>query len=243
MSSPISGGRCVRLFIVAIVFCAVSFTTFDAQAQSEANANFAASIRSVQQGYEQTTRHLTVEHEGPKCPEGVMCANGGRDYYSASQIRHVLENTKAALLQVIPPDDEPLRRYVQEHFPDSANIDQNSNTVDRSTGDAVLTRGDYLIRKLAKLNPLYLDLTVRSVPTQAKITLQSAGGEHAETTTNSKLSNVWRGEYHYKVSKAGFKLVQSDIDLVREAGDTLECDLQSASSPEESLPCRLLQGH
>jgi hypothetical protein len=55
----------------------------------------------------------------------------------------------------------------------------------------------------------------------------------------STLTNLYRGEYEYSLTKNGYKPVRGTIDFIERSGKTLECELFSKSDSQEALPCNL----
>jgi hypothetical protein len=85
-----------------------------------------------------------------------------------------------------------------------------------------------------------INLDCKSEPTEAKFELVAEGGTVREGTSDSTLSNVYRGLYTYKVTKAGYKTIQEHlIDLVNEDGTSLECRLHRDDTTDGPYPCSL----
>jgi hypothetical protein len=68
---------------------------------------------------------------------------------------------------------------------------------------------------------------------------RSRVGERIAVTTNEKITNVYRGEYDYVVTKSGFKVIRGHLNLVERSGSLVECDLQLESQQGDAFVCHL----
>jgi hypothetical protein len=99
-----------------------------------------------------------------------------------------------------------------------------------------------LFERVEKIDPLKLDLRISSDPEGASFWIAPLGGGTPSTSsTNSTLTNLYRGLYRYQVEKASFKTVEGTLNLVDERGDHLRCKLHSQDSAEGPLFCRLVE--
>ena len=162
---------------------------------------------------------------------------GAADEYNAGDVNLVLGRTTSAILDRIPAGDLPLATYVKRRVP--APVDTAQVFVSRSEADTRFTVLKELLSKLTSLPAFRLNMQVTTQPPKAAFDLVSAGGTHISTTTNDELTNVYRGEYDYTVSKQGYKSVHASIDLVDRAGTLLSCELLPENDPQAALPCTL----
>jgi hypothetical protein len=189
--------------------------------QSETKPLVGARFDSVKTDFESEINHL------PR----IRVANS----YSSSDVNAALQKTKNATLAPIPPDDKPLRGYVEHTFP--APVDESNEVVKKEEVESRFSLVRELLAKLSRLDSFRLDLTVNTNPSKARFELVPRVGEHLASTTNSRLTNVYRGEYDYYITKAGYKRVHETINFIDRSGSTLQCELQPDASPEEALPC------
>lgn len=159
----------------------------------------------------------------------------GENGYSSSDVNAALRKTKDATLAPIPPEDKPLRAYVDRSFP--APVDESTEIVKKEDVQERFSLVRLLLAKLSRLDSFRLDLTVNTNPSKARFELVPRVGEHLASTTNGRLTNVYRGEYDYYITKAGYKRIHETINFIDRAGTVLQCELQPAASPEDALPC------
>ena len=162
---------------------------------------------------------------------------GTADQYNAGDVNLVLGRTTSAIVNQIPAGDLPLTTYVKRRVP--APVDTSQVYVSRSEADTRFIILKELLSKLTALPAFRLNMHVTTQPPKAAFDLVSAGGTHISTTTNDELTNVYRGEYDYTVSKHGYKSVHASIDLVDRAGTLLSCELLPDNDPQVALPCTL----
>ena len=159
----------------------------------------------------------------------------GVDGYNPADVNATLQQTKDATLASIPPKDKPLRGYVERSFPEP--VDASAPAVQRDVVENRFSLVRELLAKLSRLDSFRLNLTVNTRPSNARFELVPRVGTHITSTTNSRLTNIYRGEYDYTITKAGYKRVRETINFIERAGSILECDLQPDPGPEEALPC------
>jgi hypothetical protein len=160
---------------------------------------------------------------------------GAADQYNAGDVNLVLGSTTSAILSQVPPGDLPLAAYVKRRVP--APVDTSRIFISRSEADTRFAVLKELLSKLTALPAFRLNMLVTTRPPKAAFDLVAAGGTHISTTTNDELTNVYRGEYDYAVSKQGYKSVHASIDLVDRAGTVLSCELLTEDDPQAALPC------
>jgi hypothetical protein len=162
---------------------------------------------------------------------------GEADHYNSSDVNLVLGRTAADILSQVPEGDLPLAAYVQRRLP--APVDPSRTFISKSEADTRFALLKELLSKLAALPAFLMNMMVVTRPPRAFFELKSAGGKHIETTTDDELTNVYRGEYEYTVSKQGYKSVHASIDLIDRAGSLLSCELLPEDDPQAALPCKL----
>jgi hypothetical protein len=159
----------------------------------------------------------------------------GVDGYNPADVNATLQQTKDATLASIPPKDKPLRVYVERSFPEP--VDSSAPAVQKDVVESRFSLVRELLAKLSHLDSFRLDLTVNTRPPSARFELVPRVGTHITSTTNGRLTNVYRGEYDYTITKTGYKRVHETINFIERAGSILECELQPDPGPEEALPC------
>ena len=166
---------------------------------------------------------------------GVLDKARGVDGFNPGDVNETLRKTKDATLSSIPTRDKPLRSYVERSFPEP--VDESATVVQKDVVEKRFSLVRELLAKLTRLDSFRLDLTVNTKPSSARFELIPKLGTHLTSTTNSRLTNIYRGEYDYVITKAGYKRVHETINFIERAGNVLECDLQPDPGPEEALPC------
>jgi len=161
---------------------------------------------------------------------------GEEQGYDPVDVNAALRRTKDAALSPIPRGDKPLRGYVERNFP--ADVDESKDIVQREEVEKRFSLVRELLAKLTRLDSFRLDLTVNTRPSKARFDLSPRVGGPVSITTNGRLTNIYRGEYDYYVTKAGYKRVHETINFIDRAGSVLECELQPDKGPEEALPCQ-----
>jgi hypothetical protein len=161
---------------------------------------------------------------------------GGEQGYDPIDVNAALRRTKDAALSPIPPKDKPLRGYVERNFP--VPVDESKDIVQREDVERRFSLVRELLAKLSGLDSFRLNLTVNTHPSRARFDLLPRVGTPVSTTTNGRLTNIYRGEYDYYITKAGYKRVHETINFIDRSGSVLECELQPDKGPEEALPCQ-----
>jgi hypothetical protein len=159
----------------------------------------------------------------------------GENGYSSASVNAALQKTKDATLSPIPPQDQPLRGYVERTFPPP--VDEANDVVPKDEAEKRFSLVRELLAKLSRLDSFRLDLTVNTNPPKARFELIPRVGTSIASATNARLTNIYRGEYDYTITKAGYKRIRETINFIDRSGSVLECELQPESSAEEALPC------
>jgi hypothetical protein len=157
--------------------------------------------------------------------------------YNVDDVNSVLSQVRDEVIARIPSDDIPLKKYVEQKLP--SKIESTVPQVERSYANSIFDQLKNLLDSLTSLPSLTLNLQVNSSPSQALFELVPSSGVHLSTTTNSSITNIYRGEYQYVVTKAGFKTVTWTLNFVDRAGSTLDCNLIASSAKQNALPCTL----
>lgn len=212
---------CGCLPIIVLTWLTVSVTTVEGQ--STPNANVGAQFDSIKSSFELDVKSLNAANRGPE--QGFDPVN----------VNATLRKTKNAALTPIPVNDKPLRNYVERSFP--APVDESRDVVQKEEVESRFSVIRELLAKLSRLDSFRLNLTVNTTPAKARFELRPKGGTPVSSTTNSRLTNIYRGEYEYSITKAGYKRVHDTINFIERSGSVLECELQPDSSAEEALPC------
>ena len=210
----------IRLSIIQLILVPLLATTN--WSQSTPKPAVGARFESVTTSFEAEVNHL------PKI-------RGIEEGYNPADVNAALRRTKDATLSPIPLKDKPLRGYVERTFPQP--VDESTDVVQKDVVEQRFSLVRELLAKLSHLDSFRLDLTVNTRPPSARFELVPRVGSRLTSTTNSRLTNIYRGEYDYYVTKAGYKRIHETINFIERAGSVLECELQPDPSPEEALPC------
>jgi hypothetical protein len=159
----------------------------------------------------------------------------GDEGYGTAELNASMVRAKKETLSLIPKADKPLRDYIAREFPSPE--DPSSDVVSTQRAETLFERVRTLLSKLSRLDSFRFDLKVMSSPPKARFDLVPHVGERISVTTNTSVTNVYRGEYEYHLSKAGYKPVRATINFIDRTGTLLECELQLESSQQEALPC------
>lgn len=206
---------------VLLVMCLSSFAETGSEKSTTANP--------VGVKFASVTRAFETEVEDLAKTRGV---EGG---FNPGDVNETLRQTKDATLSSIPPKDKPLRGYVERSFPEP--VDESTTVVQKEVVEQRFSLVRELLAKLSRLDSFRLDLTVNTIPASARFELIPHLGTHLTSTTNSRITNIYRGEYDYVITKAGYKRVHETINFIERAGSVLECKLQLDAGAEEALPC------
>jgi len=212
---------CCCLSIILLTF--VPSLLITGKGQSTPNSNVGAQFDSVKSSFEVEVKGLNTN------------VRGGEQGYDPMRVNTTLRRTKDAVLTPIPVKDKPLRHYVERSFP--LPVDESKDVVQKEEVETRFSVVRELLAKLSRLDSFRLDLTVNTRPAKARFELVPKVGTHVSSTTNSRLTNIYRGEYDYYITKAGYKRVHDTISFIDRSGSVLECELQPDSSAEEALPC------
>lgn len=193
------------------------------QQPSAADAHIAWGVRRTADQFQWSTRYYYQGHA-----------------YPAGELDSILAVTRQQLLDSLPPDAGPLRAYVLENFPASIPNVPHNKQIDMRVYGPYLASANDLLNTLKSVSAYRLDLIVDSTPAGALFELTPVTGAKLTRASRGTLSNVWRGVYNYTVIKDGQKTITGTLNLVREKGNLLRCNLMAASSTATTLPCELV---
>jgi hypothetical protein len=159
--------------------------------------------------------------------------------YSTSDVNFILSGIRTDSFARIPPDDEPLRQYLARRLPEPIEDLESSGFVPKERAESFFESIKDVLTKLMKVHSFVIDIKVASTPSQARFELVPTMGASISTTTNDTITNVYRGEYTYVISKAGYKEVTEHLNFIERSGTTLECQLLLTSDEQSALPCKL----
>lgn len=155
--------------------------------------------------------------------------------------KKVADITTQLLAGLEKPELAGMRSYVLEatkSLPDPIVGDY----VSESSARSILGALEFVTCRLAKLDRLRLDLEIVTKPSGASFRiLPYGGGVTFDRTTNTVVTNLYRGYYRYEITKIKHKPVQGIANLVDERGSKLMCELVPATSEEPASPCRLVE--
>jgi hypothetical protein len=135
----------------------------------------------------------------------------------------------------IPPDDSPLKSYVQRKLPKQ--VEGAELSVAKPEGDNIFAKLRSLLNTLTALPSFRLNLQINSSPSRALFELVPPSGTRLSATTNGLLTNIYRGEYQYSLTKAGYKTISFTINFIDRSGRVLDCNLVLNSDSQNALPC------
>lgn len=209
-----------RLSIIHLMFSLLLVVTV--WGQSAPKPGVGAQFESVQSTFEMEVGHLPVPR--------------GENGYNPGDVNAALKRAKNATLSPIPLKDKPLRGYVERSFPEP--VDESNDVVPKEEAEKRFSLVRELLAKLSHLDSFRLDLTVKTTPPKARFELVPRVGTRISSTTNSRLTNIYRGEYEYTITKAGYKSIHETINFIDRSGSVLECELQPDPGAEDALPCK-----
>jgi hypothetical protein len=226
-TSPGKGSRSRRCHRAAIfIVLALSVTTSGAPSgPSSQRIQAGDNFKDVRSEFESELRVVRAADLGDEKGFNVDDVNG------------ILTRTAEKLISKVPADDTPLIQYIQTRIPRP--VDNNKVFVEKSDAESRFAVVSNMLEKLGKLSSFRLDLTITTNPSKARFDLIPAIGTSLSAATNTTLANVYRGEYRYSVTKAGYKDILGTVNFIDRSGTTLQCDLLSDSTQQEALPCNL----
>lgn len=162
----------------------------------------------------------------------------GRARYPAGDLNNALTQSKSELIASLPAEAEPLREYVQAHFPSRMEGHNDSDKVDMRECGPYITSAQSIFKSLEQMNAYQVNLTIDSNQNQANFTLHSATGRSWSQITKGQLL-LWRGEYKYDLAKSGQKTITGSLDLVTQPGSLLVCTFVPEGATDTPMPCQL----
>jgi hypothetical protein len=157
--------------------------------------------------------------------------------YDIVAVNRLLIQTRNGTLSRIPDEALPVRDYVDKRIPSSFPLNRS---VSSGAVEQVLDSIEHLLASLTQMSTLRLNLTIKTTPANAKFELIPSVGPPITIGTDDRITNLYRGEYAYVVTKSGYKEIrEKDLNLIERSGDLFECDLQPDNQPDQPLPCRL----
>jgi len=163
---------------------------------------------------------------------------GGRPRYPAGDLNSALTQAKSDLIASFPAEAEPLRDYVQTHFPSRMDGRNDTDKVDMRECGPYISSAQSMFGLLEGMNALQVNLTIDSNQNQANFTLHSATGRSWSQITRGQLL-LWRGEYKYDLARSGQKTITGSLDLVTQPGNLLVCTFVPEGAPDTPMPCQL----
>lgn len=158
--------------------------------------------------------------------------------YPAGDLNSALTQAKSQLIASFPVEAEPLRDYVQTHFPSRMEGHNDSDKVDMRECGPYITSANSMLKSLEQMNAYQVNLTIDSNQNQATFTLHSATGRSWSQITKGQLL-LWRGEYKYDLARSGQKTITGSLDLVTQPGSLLVCTFVPEGAADAPMPCQL----
>jgi hypothetical protein len=150
-------------------------------------------------------------------------AKAQQTYYDVNAVNKQLTTLKQNIVAVIPQDDAPLRRYIDEQFPKT--LSGTDGYVTLQQWDEANTQAYSLHTKFDEMESLKVDFKINSSPDNATFTYFAYLEAPASISTNDTITKMWRGTYDYKVEMKGFVSIEGTFNTVELAFTTLECTL------------------
>lgn len=182
--------------------------------------------------------------DGPRVKLAKSLISSASVAFDAQEVTRVIESAKDSLTRSLTQKEFlGLRDYIQRFFPrtkDYPVIPSSPTLISSATKTRLFQDAYDLISRVERVsNKLSINLVVRSEPTQAVFEIWPEAGGIRTTTTESTIQNLYRGYYRYKVSKAGFKSIETVINLIDEDGSSFECRLHRLDEKDGPYPCSL----
>jgi hypothetical protein len=204
---------------------------------------------NVLQTYHSSLGQAAAEVVNPTNPKATAAARIGAERYPASQnaktqvvtqqkykaevVKTSLASLKSDILSQVPPDDEPLKHYIEARFPRMpATQTGYISEVELKSMDG---ETEAFVMELRGMEGFTLDLRVKSTPPNANFTYV---GEYQQKQdelsirTDDTIQHLWRGPYLYRVDMVGYRPVTSSFNTISQKGDTVECMLVATDGPE-----------
>ena len=176
-------------------------------------------------------------------PGHVQCVG-----YALSDVAKSVETHKEGLVAQLSGDangDElaGMRSYVVEFYPkpqfSACGSAEPGPIAEKTQVEAYVEELREFVGKLNNVINNIVILRVVSVPTGAKFVIgASGGGQEREISTNDEVKNLRRGYYLYRVTKNGFKKIETRLNLVDEDVKGLECILRREGDRDDAVPCK-----
>lgn len=163
--------------------------------------------------------------------------------YDPGQIEGAAEAAKQELLARLGDDQlAALRAYVEAHYPaeelEVLSLRDGLRLATPESAEGLFEAITDFLATLRGLDPLMVKLNLVVVPPEALVELWPAALPRQKTAASAgDTVPLYRGLWDYRVSKAGFKTIESTLNLVDEAGETFACKLYPLQDPQGPYPC------
>ena len=165
--------------------------------------------------------------------------------YYESEVYRALERGKETLIDSL--DDEGLagyRAHVEKFYPvhpelSFVGIKKDKTLITLDSAETAFKNASEYIKKIedSAAQPI-VNFTVVSQPSTARFEMWVRGSQRRrELTTSNPLKNVPRGFYLYRVTKAGHKTIEGELDLIDGDGSELQCLLNITGDNQGPNPC------
>ena len=176
----------------------------------------------------------------------VQSSSGKVKGYEPQDVISSIEAGKAEFIRNLKGDDfAAMRSFATTYFipPTESELigESPAKLVTESTKDQFEKKYVRLFEQFMTFShePFTVSLIVESDPDMADFDMWAARGQHSPTTTNNTLQNVHRGVYSYRLSKTGYKTIESNLtlDLVN-GGNRLVCKLNRDTDTDGPHVCK-----
>ncbi|HEX5757763.1 MAG TPA: hypothetical protein VF121_01070 [Thermoanaerobaculia bacterium] len=165
--------------------------------------------------------------------------------YDPAQVRGAAETAKRELLAQLGTDQlAALRAYVEASYPDASeslevlSLRDGQRLATRESTEGLFDAIAEVLAVLRGIDSLMVELNLLVTPREALVEMWPAALPKQKTAASAgDTVPLYRGLYAYRVTKAGFKAIESTLNLVDEAGDTLACKLYSLQDAQGPYPC------
>jgi hypothetical protein len=166
-------------------------------------------------------------------------------YYDPNEVIAAVNQGRDRLLSRIKGKElAGLRAYVKESYPtvSPSSFPTSRWISEESKRSAFDNANNFLTTLSSKLfssdEGSTVDVRIDSDPTEANIQISADSGDNKETWTNSTITNVYRGRWHFRISKNGFVPSEGTLDLIDEKGNHLKCWLFRPAESKRSFCVR-----
>jgi hypothetical protein len=198
-------------------------------------------IKEAKTDLETTRSNLKTQYERkPGSQQSIISG------YDAKEVIRGIAKGKTALIESLSgPEFAGYRAHVRKFYPNpklkSVGYSPEKPLVSIQSARESYARAEKYIEKIetSAARPV-IDLMINSSPTTAYFEMWvNAESSRRNLTTNNPMKNISRGYYSYRVTKAGYKPIEFELDLIDGDGTEFNCTINKLDDPEGPNPCSL----